>query len=144
MSRTLLTGNKKVRDIMTSLLLSERAPPDWGLYPELATMVDRRGTSAENAQKGDSPGDSPTPNQDPALSVRVTTGGLSAPISRWKTRCHLLWIDGSRPPVHAPLLVINVEETWGTHNGRKTKGHFPARQWSLFLCLTFLSRSLVQ
>jgi hypothetical protein len=32
-----------------SLLLSERAPPDWGLHPELATMVDRRGTSAENA-----------------------------------------------------------------------------------------------
>jgi hypothetical protein len=30
---------------MASLLLSERAPPDWGLYPELATMVDRRGTS---------------------------------------------------------------------------------------------------
>jgi hypothetical protein len=24
-------------------------PPDWGLHPELATMVDRRGISAENA-----------------------------------------------------------------------------------------------
>jgi hypothetical protein len=49
MSGTLLTGEKKIRDTMASLLLSERAPPDWGLYPELATMVDRRGTSAENA-----------------------------------------------------------------------------------------------
>jgi hypothetical protein len=49
MSGTLLTGAKKIRDIMTSLLLSEKAPPEWGLYPELATMVDRRGTSAENA-----------------------------------------------------------------------------------------------
>jgi hypothetical protein len=49
MSRTSLTGEKKIRDTMASLLLSERAPPDWGLYPELATMVDRRGTSAENA-----------------------------------------------------------------------------------------------
>jgi hypothetical protein len=27
---------------MASLLLSERAPLNWGLYPELATMVDRR------------------------------------------------------------------------------------------------------
>jgi hypothetical protein len=49
MPGTLLTGEKKVRDTMASLLLSERAPPNWGLYPELATMVDRRGTSAENA-----------------------------------------------------------------------------------------------
>jgi hypothetical protein len=49
MTGTLLTGEKKIRDIMTSLLLSERAPPDWGLHPELATMVERRGTSAENA-----------------------------------------------------------------------------------------------
>jgi hypothetical protein len=49
MSRTLLTGDKKIRDTMNSLLLSERVPPDWGLYPELATMVDRRGTSAEKA-----------------------------------------------------------------------------------------------
>jgi hypothetical protein len=64
---------------MTSLLLSERAPLDWGLHPKLGTMVDRRGTSAENAQKGDSPGESPTPNWDPALSAKVTTGGLIAP-----------------------------------------------------------------
>jgi hypothetical protein len=49
MSRTLLTGEKKMRDTMASLLLSERAPADWSLYPELATVVDRRGTSAENA-----------------------------------------------------------------------------------------------
>jgi hypothetical protein len=49
MSGTLLTGGKKIRDTVTLLLLSERAPPDWGLHPELATMVDRRGISAENA-----------------------------------------------------------------------------------------------
>jgi hypothetical protein len=36
-------------------------------------------------------------------------------------RCHLLWIDGSRPPVHAPLLGIDVEEPHGSHYGRKTK-----------------------
>jgi hypothetical protein len=48
-SGTLLTGEKKIRDTMASLLLSERAPPKWGLYPELATVVDRRVTSAENA-----------------------------------------------------------------------------------------------
>jgi hypothetical protein len=49
MSGTLLTVEKKIRDTMASLLLSERAPPDWGLHPELATVVDRRDISAQNA-----------------------------------------------------------------------------------------------
>jgi hypothetical protein len=49
MSGTLLTGEKKIKDTMASLQLSERAPPDLGLHPELDTMVDRRGTSAKNA-----------------------------------------------------------------------------------------------
>jgi hypothetical protein len=49
MSGTLLTGEKKIRDTMASLLLSERTLPDWGLNPVLDTMVDRRGTFAENA-----------------------------------------------------------------------------------------------
>jgi hypothetical protein len=49
MSRTLLTGEKEIRDTMASLLLSERAPPNRGLYPELGTVVGRRGTSVENA-----------------------------------------------------------------------------------------------
>jgi hypothetical protein len=49
MSGTLLTGEEKIRDTMAPLLLSERAPPNWGLNPELANMVDRRGTSAEDA-----------------------------------------------------------------------------------------------
>jgi hypothetical protein len=124
MSET-LQERKKIRDTMTSLLLSERAPPDWGLHRELATIVDKRGTSAENALKE---GTALSPNQDPALSAKVTTGGLSAPASRWKAGCHLLWIDGSWPAVHAPLLSINVEEPWGSHSGRKTKGHFLARQ----------------
>jgi hypothetical protein len=44
----------------------------------------------------------------------------------------------------APLVGINVEEPWGSHYGRKMKGHFPGRQWSPFLCLTFLSLSLIQ
>jgi hypothetical protein len=68
---------------MTSLQLSGRAQPNWGQHSKLATIVeDRRGTSAENAQKGVSPGDSPAPLQDPALSAKVTTGSLSAPVSR--------------------------------------------------------------
>jgi hypothetical protein len=95
---------------MTSLQFSEKAPPNWGLHLEFATTVDRRGTSTENAKRGDSPGDSPAPNRDPVLSAKVTTGGLSARISRWKVGCQPLWIDGSRPPVHAPLLGIHVEE----------------------------------
>jgi hypothetical protein len=100
-------------------------------------MVDRRGTSAENVQKGDSLGDSPASNQDPAFSAKVTTGGLSAPVFRWKERCHLLWIDGSRPPVHVPLLGINVEEPHGSHYDKKAKDHFLARQWSYFSVLPF-------
>jgi hypothetical protein len=47
--------------------------------------------------RGNNPGDRPAPNQDPTLSTKVTTGGLSAPVSRWKVKCHLLWIDGSQP-----------------------------------------------
>jgi hypothetical protein len=78
----LLKGEKKIRITMTSLQLSGWAPLDWGLQPEFATIVDRRGTSAENAQKGDSPGDSPTSHKDPTLSAKVITEGLSAPISR--------------------------------------------------------------
>jgi hypothetical protein len=62
-------------------------------------------------------------------SARVTTGGLSAHISRWKVRCHLLWIDGSQPPVHTQLLGIVLR----SHNDKKAKGHFLARQWSSFL-----------
>jgi hypothetical protein len=97
--------------------------------------------------RGNSPGDSPSPNQDPILSAKVTTGGLSAPVSRWKTRCYLLWIDRSQPPVHAPFLGIDVEKPHGSHyhtHTHKTKDHFLARQWSSFLCLIFLSGSLVQ
>jgi hypothetical protein len=54
--------------------LSGSAPPRGGLHPEPAIIVDRRGTSAENAQKEDSPGDSltPHPHRDPALSAKVT------------------------------------------------------------------------
>jgi hypothetical protein len=59
-------------------------------------------------------------------------------------RCHLLWIDGSQPPVHALLLGIDVEEPHGSHYDKKPKDHFPARQWSSFLCLIFLSQSPVQ
>jgi hypothetical protein len=61
MSVCLYVWDIQIRDIMTSLLLSEGDPPNWGLYPELATMVDWRGTSAEKAQKGDSLGDSLPP-----------------------------------------------------------------------------------
>jgi hypothetical protein len=66
------------------------------------------------------------------------------PISRRKVRCHLLWIDGSWPPVHVPFLGIDVEEPRGSHYGRKAKDNFLARQWSLFVCLTILSWSPVQ
>jgi hypothetical protein len=80
MSGTLLTGEKKIRDIMTSLLLSERAYilnllPWWTGGAFLQRML-----------KGDSPGDSPAPNRDPALFAKVTTGSLSATVPKWKKR----------------------------------------------------------
>jgi hypothetical protein len=57
--------------------------------------VDRMGTSAENAQKADSLGDRPASTGTlPSPSAKVTTGGLSALVSRWKVGCHLLRIDG--------------------------------------------------
>jgi hypothetical protein len=59
---------------------------------EYDTIVDRKGTSAENVQMGDSPRGSPGPLWDAALSAKVTTGGLKAP--RWKVGYCLLWIDG--------------------------------------------------
>jgi hypothetical protein len=46
---TLLKGKKRIKDTMTSSQLSGSAPSDWGLHPKLAMIVDRRGTSAENA-----------------------------------------------------------------------------------------------
>jgi hypothetical protein len=48
-----VTKKKKIRDIMTLLQLSGKDPPKWGLHPETATIVDRRGSSADNAQKGE-------------------------------------------------------------------------------------------
>jgi hypothetical protein len=95
------------------------------------------GVFLQRRLKGDSTGDSPAPNQDPALSARVTTGDLSAPISRWKARCHLLWIHGSWPPVHAPVLGINVEEPWGAMMAEKQKIIFLLDSGTHFSVLPF-------
>jgi hypothetical protein len=109
MSKTLLTGEKKIRDIMTLLLLSERALPDWGLHPKLPTMVDRRVLLQRRLRRGTARELAPPPTR---TLPSFTTGGLSAPtpIFRWKVRCHLLWIDGSQPPVHASLLAIGLTQ----------------------------------
>jgi hypothetical protein len=87
--------------------------------------------------KGYSPGDSPAPNQDPAFSEKLTTGSLSAHVCRWKVRCHLLWIDRSQPPVHAPLLGNNVEESNGSHYGEKQKIIFWLDSGAHFSVLSF-------
>jgi hypothetical protein len=97
----------------------------------------QEGHFCKECLRGDSPGDSPTPNQDPTLSAQVTTGGLSAPVFRWKVRCHLLWIDGSRPPVYAPLLGINVEEPHGSHYGKTQKIIFQLDSGAHFSVLSF-------
>jgi hypothetical protein len=101
------------------------APTRLGPTSRVCYHGGQEGHFCRECLRGDSLGDSPAPTRDPALSAKVTTGGLSASISRWKLRCHLLWIDGSQPPVHTPLLGIHVEEPRGSHNDRKVKGHFP-------------------
>jgi hypothetical protein len=80
---------KSIRDIRPNCR-SQGVLHLMGLHPKLATIVDRSGTSGENAQNGDSPGDSPSPHQDLAPSAKVTTRVLSVPISRWNVGCHLL------------------------------------------------------
>jgi hypothetical protein len=74
---------------MASLLLSERAPPDWGLDPEFATMVDRRGTSAEDAQKGGQHGRQPHPQPGPCPLCKG---------NHWRSKCPHLQIEGKVPP----------------------------------------------
>jgi hypothetical protein len=63
---------------MTSLLLSERAPPNWVLHPELATTVDRRGTSAEGAQKGRQPRRQLRPQPGPCPPCKG---------NHWRSKC---------------------------------------------------------
>jgi hypothetical protein len=87
-------------------------------------------------------GGQPTPNQDPALSAKITTGGLSAPASRWKARCHPLWIDESQPPVHAPR--IHAEEPHSSHDNREAEVIFLLDSGAQFSVLPFLSQSPVQ
>jgi hypothetical protein len=84
MSRTLLIGEKKIRDIMTSLLLSKKTPPDWGLHPELATMV---GTSAENAYGGQ-PRRQPRPQLGPCPLCKG---------NHWRFKCPSLQMESEMP-----------------------------------------------
>jgi hypothetical protein len=84
--------------------------------------------------KGESRGDSPAPNQDPALSAKVdgrqgaTSYGLMDP--------SLLFMIHFLTSMLRSLMVAIMT--------KKPKDHFPPRQWSSFLCFTFLSGSLVQ
>jgi hypothetical protein len=121
---------------MTSLL----PPPDCGLHFEFATMVDRRGISAEDAQNGGQP----CPQPGPCPLCKGNHWRSKCPCLQMEGKMPLLRIDGSWPPVPTPLLGIDVEEPHGGHYGRKTTDHFPARQWSSFLCLAFLPWTLVQ
>jgi hypothetical protein len=107
-----ITKERKMTNTMTSLQLSEKAPPDWGLHLEFATVVDRRALP-QGMLKGRQLRRQPRPPWDPALSAKVTTGGLSAPVSRWKVRCHLLWIDGSWGLLSTLHLLISILRSLG-------------------------------
>jgi hypothetical protein len=70
---------------MTSLL----PPPDWGLHLELATMVDRRGTSAEDAQKGGQHGRQSHPQPGPYPLCKG---------NHWRSKCPCIQMEGEVPP----------------------------------------------
>jgi hypothetical protein len=76
--------------------------PSWvSLWTEEALLqrVPKRGTAWRQ----------PHPIQDPTLSAKVTTGGLSAPVfRRWSDTSYGLM--GPGPSIQASLLSINVEE----------------------------------
>jgi hypothetical protein len=113
------------------------AAPTWlGPTSQVCYHDGQEGHFCKECLRGDSPGDSSIPKQDPALSAKVTTGGLSVPISWWKARCHLLWIDGSQLPVHAPLLGIDAEEPHDSHYDKK-KNYFPLDSGAHFSVLSF-------
>jgi hypothetical protein len=84
--------DKKHKDLIAAL----REFPTGVPLPGHATNEDRKDTFIESVKEGGCPGDSPSPLWDHAPYVKATNGGLSVPISKWKARCHLPWIDGSQ------------------------------------------------
>jgi hypothetical protein len=56
------------------------------------------GAFLQRMLKGGQPGDSPTPNQDPALSAKVTTGGHPTIFYPSIWRCPHLQMEGKVPP----------------------------------------------
>jgi hypothetical protein len=69
---------------MTSLL----PPPNWGLHLEFATMMDKRGTSAENASGGQ-PGRQPHAQPGPYPLCKG---------NHWRSKCPHLQMEGEVPP----------------------------------------------
>jgi hypothetical protein len=68
-----------------TLWLLGKSPFDGDQMSGLTTIVDKRDTSNKSVHcGGGSPGDSPSPLWDPALSVRATTGSHTVPISTWR------------------------------------------------------------
>jgi hypothetical protein len=94
--------------------------------------------------KGDSPGDSPTPNWDPALSAKVTTGGLRAPSPDGRRSATSYGLMGPSLLSMLHFLASMLRSLGVVIMTEKAKPQFPARQWSMFLCFTFLSWSPVQ
>jgi hypothetical protein len=131
--------DKRHHDLIAAL---REAPIQLG-PTSTATIVDKRSTSTENAVKGNSLGDSPAPNQHPALSARVSTGGLSAPISRWKVGCHLPWIMGPGLLSRLHFLTSMLKSLGVAIMAEKQKVTFCLDSRACF-CLTFLCRSPVQ
>jgi hypothetical protein len=77
---------KKTKDTMTSLQLSGSAPPNWGLHPELATTVDKKG---KECPKGGQPRKQPRPPPGPCPLYKG---------NHWKFKCPCLQMEGGVPP----------------------------------------------
>jgi hypothetical protein len=88
----------------------------------------------------DSPGESLALNRDSALYKD----------NHWRSKCPHHQMEGEVPPsmdwwVPVSCLTLHfLASMLRSHNVRKTKGHFPPRQWSPFPCFIFFSWSPVQ
>jgi hypothetical protein len=128
--------DKKLHNLSAAL---REGPTRLGPTSQVCYHCGQEGPLPQGMQKGRAARETAPP---PTGTAKITTGGLSAPASRWKARCHPLWIDESQPPVHTPR--IHAEEPQSSHDNREAKVIFLLDSGAQFSALPFLSQSPVQ
>jgi hypothetical protein len=133
--------DKRHHDLITAL---KEGPPNWGLHPQLATTVNRRGTSTENALKGGQPRRQPHPQPGPCPFCKGNhcrskcphlqmEGGVQ-PLMDW-------WVLGLLSMLH--FLTSMLRSLWVAIMAEKWKAIYLLESGAHFF-LTFLSWSPVQ